>query len=152
MSSRLFQEVREKRGLVYSIYTFASAYRDGGIFGIYAGTGPGEIVELVPVVCDQLHAIAEQATDVEIKRAAAQIKAGLLMGMESSMSRAEQLGQHILIFDRAIPTREIISRIDGIDRKAIARAATLFTTRPTVAALGPVGKLESFDRIAGRLC
>jgi predicted Zn-dependent peptidase len=151
MSSRLFQEIREKRGLVYSIYTFASAYRDGGIFGIYAGTGPEEIVELVPVVCDQLRAIADEVTDVEIRRAAAQIKAGLLMGMESSMSRAEQLGQHLLVFGRPIPPSEIIARIDAVDREAVRQAAGLFTAPPTIAALGPVGKLEPFDRIARRL-
>jgi predicted Zn-dependent peptidase len=151
MSSRLFQEVREKRGLVYSIYTFASAYRDGGIFGIYAGTGPNEIAELVPVVCDELRSVADAVTDSEIHRAAAQIKAGLLMGMESSMSRAEQLGQHLLTFGRSISAAEIIHRIDGIDREAITRAAGLFATRPVVAALGPVAKLESFDRIARRL-
>lgn len=151
MSSRLFQEIREKRGLVYSIYTFASAYSDGGIFGIYAGTGADEIAELVPVVCDQLCEIAEQVTESEIRRAAAQIKAGLLMGMESSMSRAEQLGQHLLVFGRPIAPAEIIERIDAVDREAIRSAAGLFRTRPAVAALGPVSKLESFERIASRL-
>src|SRR6202000_2732689 len=60
MSSRLFQEVREKRGLVYAIYTFASAYLDGGVFGVYAGTGAAEIAELVPVVCDELCAVADK--------------------------------------------------------------------------------------------
>jgi predicted Zn-dependent peptidase len=151
MSSRLFQEIREKRGLVYSIYTFASAYRDAGIFGIYAGTGPAEVVELVPVVCDELRQIAEKVTETEIRRAAAQIRAGLLMGMESSMSRAEQLGQQLLAYGRPIPAQEIIGQIDAVDREAVTRAAGLFASRPTIAALGPVGKLESFERIAGRL-
>jgi predicted Zn-dependent peptidase len=151
MSSRLFQEIREKRGLVYSIYTFASAYRDGGIFGIYAGTGPAEVVELVPVVCDELRLLGERVTEAEIKRASAQIKAGLLMGMESSMSRAEQLGQQLLVYGRPIPVPEIIGLIDAVDRDAVIRAAGLFTTPLTVAALGPVGKLEKFDRISRRL-
>ncbi len=152
MSSRLFQEVREKRGLVYSIYTFASAYRDGGVFGVYAGTGDDKIGELVPVVCGELREIAEKVTEAEISRARAQIKASLLMSLESTMSRAEQLGQHLLLFGRPVSVREIIARIDEVDIASVRRAAAgLFATKPTVAALGPVAGLESFDQIAARL-
>ena len=152
MSSRLFQEVREKRGLVYAIYTFASVYRDGGIFGVYAGTGAAEIAELVPVVCDELRRVVDQVGEAELKRARAQIKSGLLMSLESTMSRAEQLGQHLLLFGRPITTPEIIARIDAVDSEAVRRAAAkLFSSRPTVAALGPVAQLESFERIAARL-
>ncbi len=152
MSSRLFQEVREKRGLVYSIYSFASAYCDGGVFGIYAGTGPAEIEELVPVVCGELESVIHKLEEVELARARAQIKAGLLMSMESTMSRAEQLGQHLLVFGRPIGAKEIIARIDAVSADDVRRAAAkLFSTKPTVAALGPIARLESFDRIAGRL-
>ncbi len=151
MSSRLFQEVREKRGLVYSVYTFASAYRESGLFGVYAGTGPSEIAELVPVVCDELHKIVDHIGDAEIDRARAQIKAGLLMSMESTMSRAEQLGQHLLLFGRSIPTREIIDKIDEVDADALTTAAAkLFATRPTIAAMGPLGHLESYETTAKR--
>jgi predicted Zn-dependent peptidase len=151
MSSRLFQEVREKRGLVYSIYTFASAYRDGGVFGVYAGTGADEIEELAPVVCGELQEIAGKVTEAEISRARAQIKASLLMSLESTMSRAEQLGQHLLLFGRPLSVKEIIARIDEVDSAAVKRAASgLFSTTPTVAALGPIAKLERYDRIAGR--
>jgi predicted Zn-dependent peptidase len=152
MSSRLFQEVREKRGLVYAIYTFASAYRDGGIFGIYAGTGAAEIGELVPVVCDELCKVIDGVVEAEISRARAQLKAGLLMSLESTMSRAEQLGQHLLLFGRPISTQEIIARIDGVDAPAVRRAAArLFASKPTIAAMGPVAQLESFEQIAARL-
>jgi predicted Zn-dependent peptidase len=151
MSSRLFQEVREKRGLVYAIYTFASAYRDGGIFGVYAGTGPAEIADLVPVVCDQLNATIAGVGDAEISRARAQLKSGLLMSLESTMSRAEQLSQHLLLFGRPITTAEIVERIDAVDGDAVRRAAAgLFAAKPTVAALGPLALLESYERIAGR--
>jgi predicted Zn-dependent peptidase len=151
MSSRLFQEVREKRGLVYSIYTFASAYQDGGLFGVYAGTGPSEIVELVPVVCDQLLGAIDKIDQGEIGRAKAQIKAGMLMSLESTMSRAEQLGQHMLLFGRPIPTQEIIAKIDEIDVGALRRAAgKLFNSKPTIAAMGALGALESFDQTARR--
>jgi predicted Zn-dependent peptidase len=152
MSSRLFQEVREKRGLVYSIYTFASAYSDGGLFGVYAGTGPTQIGELVPVVCDQLAAVARKVDEAELGRARAQLKAGLLMSLESTMSRAEQLGQHLLTFGRPLTVAEIIAHIDAVDTEAVRQAAgKLFVSPPTVAALGPVSGLEPFDRIASRL-
>jgi len=74
MSSRLFQEVREKRGLVYSIYSFTSSYADGGLFGIYAGTGPDEVEELVPVMCDEIVKIADGVDEAELQRARAQLK------------------------------------------------------------------------------
>jgi predicted Zn-dependent peptidase len=151
MSSRLFQEVREKRGLVYSIYTFASAYRESGLFGIYAGTGSSEITELVPVVCDELQKVADHIGIAELDRARAQIKAGLLMSMESTMSRAEQLGQHLLLFGRSIPTGEIIDKIDGVDIDALKAAAVkLFTSRSTIAAMGPLVHLESYEQTARR--
>ena len=151
MSSRLFQEIREKRGLVYSIYTFASAYRDGGLFGVYAGTGPAEIAELVPVVCDELQKIIIHVDDAELGRARAQIKAGLLMSMESTMSRAEQLGQHLLLFGRTIPTKEIIEKIEEVDAAAVRQAAAkLFASPPTIAAMGPIGHLEDYEKTTRR--
>lgn len=152
MSSRLFQEVREKRGLVYSIYTFTGGYHDGGLFGVYAGTGEDEVAELVPVVCDEIAKVGADVTEDEVARARAQLKAGTLMALESTMSRCEQLGQQILIYDRPIPVEEIVAKIDGVDRDAVVKAATrLRASRPTVAALGPIAKLESYDRIAERL-
>ncbi|PWC83597.1 pitrilysin family protein [Azospirillum sp. TSO5] len=152
MSSRLFQEVREKRGLVYSIYTFTGGYHDGGLFGVYAGTGEDEVAELVPVVCDEIAKVGADVTEDEVARARAQLKAGTLMALESTMSRCEQLGQQILIYDRPVPVEEIVAKIDGVDRDAVIKAATrLRASRPTVAALGPIAKLESYDRIAERL-
>ncbi|BAI71592.1 hypothetical protein AZL_009540 [Azospirillum sp. B510] len=152
MSSRLFQEVREKRGLVYSIYTFTGGYHDGGLFGVYAGTGEDEVAELVPVVCDEIAKVGVDVTEEEVARARAQLKAGTLMALESSMSRCEQLGQQMLIYDRPVPVEEIVAKIDGVDRDAVVKAASrLRASRPTVAALGPIAKLESYDRIAERL-
>ncbi|MGA1855473.1 pitrilysin family protein [Azospirillum sp. 11R-A] len=152
MSSRLFQEVREKRGLVYSIYTFTGGYHDGGLFGVYAGTGEDEVAELVPVVCDEIAKVGADVTEDEVARARAQLKAGTLMALESTMSRCEQLGQQILIYDRPVPVDEIVAKIDGVDRESVVKAASrLRASRPTVAALGPIAKLESYDRIAERL-
>ncbi|SMF71533.1 Predicted Zn-dependent peptidase [Azospirillum oryzae] len=152
MSSRLFQEVREKRGLVYSIYTFTGGYHDGGLFGVYAGTGEDEVAELIPVVCDEIAKVGADVTEDEVARARAQLKAGTLMALESTMSRCEQLGQQILIYDRPVPVEEIVAKIDGVDRDAVVKAASrLRASRPTVAALGPIAKLESYDRIVERL-
>ncbi|MBP2226996.1 putative Zn-dependent peptidase [Azospirillum agricola] len=152
MSSRLFQEVREKRGLVYSIYTFTGGYHDGGLFGVYAGTGEDEVAELVPVVCEELAKVGEDVTEDEVARARAQLKAGTLMALESTMSRCEQLGQQLLIYDRPIPVEEIVTKIDAVDRASVVNAAQrLRRSRPTVAALGPIDRLEDYDRIAERL-
>jgi|HubBroStandDraft_1064217.scaffolds.fasta_scaffold00020_24 predicted Zn-dependent peptidase len=151
-SSRLFQEIREKRGLVYSIYAFGAAYEDGGLFGIYAGTGEDEVAELMPVLCDELVRTADTLTEAEIARTRAQLKASLLMGLESSSSRAEHFANHLLIHGRPLSSPEIVGLIDAVDRDAVARVARrIFAAPPTLAALGPIGRVESFDRITGRL-
>jgi predicted Zn-dependent peptidase len=152
MSSRLFQEVREKRGLVYSIYSFSSSYTDGGLFGIYAGTGESEVEELVPIVCDELLKVADTLNDMEIARARAQLKAGILMARESTGSRCEQLAQQLLVYGRPIPPQEVVARIDAVGRAEVARVAQrILATPPTLAAIGPLGRLESLAQIADRL-
>ncbi len=152
MSSRLFQEVREKRGLVYSIYSFTGAYTDGGLFGVYAGTGPEDVPELVPVVCDEICRAADDMTDAEVDRARAQLRAGVLMALETSMARCEQLAQHLLIYNRPVPLAEILAKVDSVDTAAVRRVARrLRDSKLTLAAIGPLGGLESYDRIAARL-
>jgi len=152
MSSRLFQEIREQRGLVYSIYSFTASYVDGGLFGVYAGTGEDEVAELLPVLCDQLVEVAGNLTEDEVRRARAQLKASLLMGLESSAARAEHAANQLLIHGRLIPTAEIVARIDAVDPAGIASLARrLFAATPTLAAIGPIGRVESFERIVDRL-
>ena len=152
MSSRLFQEVREKRGLVYAIHSFSASYGDGGLFGIYAGTGEKEIAELVPVVCDEFKRVAEDVAEVEIQRARAQIKAGLLMSLESTGARAEQLAHQLLAFGRTFTTAELVAKIEAVDRASVARlAARLLSGTPSLAAVGPLDRLEPLERIAERL-
>ena len=152
MSSRLFQEIREKRGLVYSIYSFASPFRDAGLFGIYAGTGADQVAELVPVVCDEICRVALDATDEEVLRARAQLKASLLMGLESTMARCEQLGQQMLVHGRPLPLPELLAKLEAVDTAAIRRAAgNLRRQKPVLTALGPLASLESYDKIAARL-
>ncbi|HUC60825.1 MAG TPA: pitrilysin family protein [Alphaproteobacteria bacterium] len=151
MSSRLFQEVREKRGLVYSIHSFVASFEDCGLFGIYAGTDPKRLKELMPVLCEETAKAGDALTDEEIARARAQLRAGLLMGLERTELRAEQLAQQMLIYGRPIPIAETLQVLEAVDRAAIARvAARLMGSRPTLAALGPLGRLEPFDAIEAR--
>jgi predicted Zn-dependent peptidase len=151
MSSRLFQEIREKRGLVYSIYSFTSPYRDGGNFGVYAGTGEAEVRELVPVLVDELQNVTAKIDPDELARAKAQMKAGLLMSLESTSSRCERLAQNMLIHGRVIGYQETIEKIDAADEAAVMNVAKrIMRSKATVAALGPVGELERMAPIAGR--
>jgi predicted Zn-dependent peptidase len=152
MSSRLFQEIREKRGLVYSIYSFAHSYRDGGLFGVYAGTGEDQVAELIPVVCDELRRVGDDLDEGELRRARAQLKAGLLMSLESTSSRCEQIAQHLLVFGELLDPREMVRRIEAVDRQAAARAARrIFAEPPTLAALGPIGRVEDYESVRARL-
>src|SRR5579862_632818 len=152
MSSRLFQEVREKRGLVYAISSFAHGYRDGGLFGVYAGTGEDEAAELLPVLCDETRKLDNGFTPVELARAKAQMRAGLLMSLESTSARCEQLAQHLLIYGTPFDPAEIVGRIEAVDAAAIGRVvARLRAGPPTVTALGPLRRLEDFDRVQARL-
>jgi predicted Zn-dependent peptidase len=152
MSSRLFQEVREKRGLVYSVYSFASSFTDAGIFGIYAGTGPDELLELMPVLASEIRRLGDGIGSDELERARAQVKAGLLMSLESTMTRVEQQAGHMMVFGTPFYPDELVRRIDAVDLDGVKRVARrLKTARPTLAALGPISGLESYDRIAARL-
>ena len=152
MSSRLFQEIREKRGLVYAIHSFAHSYRDGGLFGVYAGTGETEAAELVPALCEETARLDDGFTTVELNRAKAQMKAGLLMSLESTSARCEQLAQHLLIHGTPFNPPEIVRRIEEVDDAAIRRVVGRWRSAPpTLAAVGPLSGLEQFDRVRARL-
>jgi len=156
MSSRLFQEVREKRGLCYSVFAFSWSFADTGVFGIYAGTAPEHVAELMPVLSGELGRIGEDASEDEVARSRAQIKAGLLMGLESSSSRAEQIARQYMIHGRVLPVEELIAKVDEVDAGAVRRYAERLARGPGLAlsAIGPLGGqgggLESYDRIAAR--
>jgi predicted Zn-dependent peptidase len=152
MSSRLFQTVREERGLVYSIYSFASSYAETGLFGIYAGTGADEVSEVIPLVCEEFAKVGENLTEEELVRARNQLKAATLMSLESTSSRCESLARQMLVWGRPLPVSEIVGRIEAVDQAAVKRVvARLLKSRPTLAALGPLQGLEAMDNIARRL-
>ena len=152
MSSRLFQEVRERRGLAYSIYSFHWPYADTGLFGLYAATGAGDVAELMPVAIDALAAATVDLTEAEVQRAKAQMKVSLLAALESPSARAEQIARQLLAFDRVLPREEMIAKVENLSLGDIRRAgARALASAPTVAAIGPIGKVPTPDRIAERL-
>jgi predicted Zn-dependent peptidase len=153
MSSRLFQEVRETRGLCYSIYCYHAPYSDTGFFGLYAGTDSETAPELMQVVIDQLAGATEDVTEAEVNRAKAQMKAGLLMALESSSARAEQLARQMLAWGRPMPLTEIVAKIEAVTVESVRQAGRILIARnrPAIAALGPGKGLESAATIAESL-
>jgi predicted Zn-dependent peptidase len=153
MSSRLFQEVREIRGLCYTVYAFHAPYKDTGMFAMYAGTDPNDLEELMRVCVDEIVKSVDTITEAEVKRAQVQMKAGLLMSLESSGSRAEQLARQMIIYGRPIPIDEIVRKIESVtvDSVQAAGRGLLSRARPAVAVLGPGQRLESAAAIAETL-
>jgi predicted Zn-dependent peptidase len=153
MSSRLFQEIREQRGLCYAIYTFHTPYFDSGMFGLYAGTDAADVSELMRVVVGELHAAAENVNEEEVQRAKAQMKAGLLMALESSGARAEQLARQILNWGRPIPLDELVAKIEAVTVESTRAAgrAVIARGQPALAALGRGHGIESAATIAESL-
>ena len=152
MSSRLFQEIRERRGLVYAIYAFTSFFADDGLLGIYAGTGADEVAELVPVLCDEIRRIGSDVTDAEVKRAQAQLRSQILMGMESTSARCEHLAATTLMFGHPLPATDVVARIEAVTTDDVTRMARKLVEDPvTVSAVGPIAALEPYDRLSARL-
>jgi predicted Zn-dependent peptidase len=153
MSSRLFQEVRETRGLCYAIYAFHAPYSDTGMFGLYAGTDASDLPDLMRVVVDEITNAAETITEAEIARAKAQMKAGLLMALESSSARIEQLARQMFAWGRPKPLDELVGQIEAVTVESTRAAgrALIARGRPAVAALGPGPGLESAATIAESL-
>jgi predicted Zn-dependent peptidase len=139
MSSRLFQEAREVRGLVYGIDAYCDSYEDCGVFGVYAGTAAGDAVETARVTAQQIHALAEGVTAPELARAKAQLKASLFMAREQPLARAEQAAGQLFLFDRLFSPAELALAIDevgvaefqGFGRRLAAES------RAAIAVLGP---------------
>ena len=147
MSSRLFQEVREIRGLCYSVYAFHWGFSDTGIFGIHAATGSENLPDLIPVVVNELKKASESIRQEEIDRARAQIRAQLLMGQESPAARAGQIARQMMLYGRPIPNNELMQRLSDIttDRLTDLAGRLFFDKTPTLSAIGPVDDLTRYD-------
>ncbi len=140
MSSRLFQEAREKRGLCYDIHAFGWGFSDTGLFGVHAATGAPQVDELVQVIMGELRAVAMDGPDeAELARAKAQLKASLLMSLEGSEASAGQLARDTLLFGRQISTAELIERIERVTRADVGALAAGFVLKkqPVTASVGP---------------
>lgn len=153
MSSRLFQEVRESRGLCYAIYAFHWAFHDTGLFGVHAATGEDDIAELMPVLVGELERACADISEAEVARARAQIRAGLMMALESPAARAGQIARQMLIHGRTLTLEEIIARIDAVTAEDVRNVAlnTFVNSAPTLTGLGPVGSMLSLDQVSERL-
>lgn len=152
MSSRLFQEVRERRGLCYSIYSSAWALADAGLFSIHAATGSDMLTKLSEVVVSELEAVAKSGADAaELQRAKAQLKAGLLMSLESSSARAEQMARHLIGHDRLISTEELISGVDAVSEADVRMfARRMVAGVPSIVVVGSGrGSTAQAERLAG---
>src|SRR5579862_968016 len=153
MSSRLFQEAREKRGLCYSIYSCHMPYTDVGMFGLYAGTDAADTSELMRVIVDEIANTAATISEPEIARVKAQMKAGLLMALESSGARIEQLARQMISRGRPVPAEELVEKVDAVTVESARAAGRALIGRGQMATavLGLGSGLESAAAIAESL-
>ena len=152
MSSRLFQEIREKRGLCYTIFSQAGAYSDTGMMTVYAGTSDEQLAELAVVTLDEMKRAADDMNDEEIARARAQMKAGLLMGLESPSNRAERLARMIQIWGRVPDLEEVVAKIDAVTTQDVKDFAEVMAIQaPAALALyGPVDGAPTLEALQER--
>jgi predicted Zn-dependent peptidase len=148
MSSRLFQEARERLGLAYAIDAFAESYQDTGVVGVYAGCAAKDAAALADVVAGEIRNLAEAADEAELDRAKAQLKAGLFMARESLAARAEQAAAQLLVFERLLSPEEIAAAVDAVTPAALKRLAgrLLAPGLSAPAVLGPARALGAADR------
>ena len=153
MSSRLFQRIREERGLCYSIFAQAGAYAETGTTTVYAGTSAGQVAELAEITLDELKRAASDMTPAEVARARAQMKAGMVMGLESPSARAERLARTVSVWDRVPPVSEVLEKIDAVttgDVRAVS-ARMADQARPALALYGPAEAAPDLDAVRARL-
>ena len=152
MSSRLFQEVRERRGLCYSVYAFCSALADSGMFTVHAAGSPEKADDLFSVIHNELARAAEKGfDDAEVSRVKAQLKMGLLAGLESSGARVEQLARQILLHGRVLSTDEIVAEIERVETADLqSMLESLIGSPLSLATVGPILNLSRFESVAGK--
>lgn len=152
MASRLFHEIREKRGLVYTISADQYSYSDAGMLTIYAGTGPKEVAELLPVVCAELKKAVNSITEEEVNRSKNQMQAGLLMGLEGTSNRCERLAKHMHMFNRPIPMEEVLTKINNVTVQSVQLACEkILSQKPTLTTLGLIDDVMEYDALVSQL-
>ncbi|KWW99721.1 insulinase family protein [Carbonactinospora thermoautotrophica] len=147
MSSRLFQEVREKRGLAYSVYSYAAHYADLGVFGVYAGCQPKKVDEVLDICRTELQKVAEQGiTEEELARGIGQLRGSMVLGLEDTGSRMSRLAKSELVYGELLSVDEILTRIAAVtldDVRAVAR--DVLSAKPTLAVIGPFEEGRDFS-------
>ncbi|MDQ1712928.1 MAG: hypothetical protein QOE45_2378 [Frankiaceae bacterium] len=145
MSSRLFQEVRERRGLAYSVYSYHSQYADTGLFGVYAGCAPSRVNEVLSLCREQLDAVAMKGiTAEEIARGKGQLKGSLVLGLEDTGSRMSRLGKGELVYGEQLTVDEVIARIDAVTPDDVQSVATDVLADSTLG-LAVIGPFDDVD-------
>jgi predicted Zn-dependent peptidase len=146
MSSRLFQRIREQRGLAYSVYSFAHGYADVGQFGVYAGCQPGKADEVLGLVVDELDSAAHGGlTDEEIERGKGQMRGGIVLGLEDSGSRMTRIGKSELSYGDVMGLDELLAEVDAVTPALVAEVAADLLSRPRcLTVVGPFGE-HDFD-------
>ncbi len=146
MSSRLFQEIREKRGLVYTISADQYSFSDGGLLSVYAGTSPEKVGELIPVVADEFKKACNSITPEELQRVKNQMQAGLLMGLESTANRAERLARQMAFYKKPISMEDILSKIEQVNLQRLHSICTkTLMEKPTLTTLGNLAQVPSYE-------
>ena len=147
MSSRLFQEVREKRGLAYSVYSFTAQHADTGLWGVYVGCLPSKADEVLSICTDELaKVIADGLSDAELDRGKGQVRGGIVLGLEDPSSRMTRLGKSELVYPRLEPVDEVIAAIDAVTHDDVRAIAEEVLARPkTLAVVGPFDDPDAFS-------
>ncbi len=150
MSSRLFQEVREKRGLAYSVYSFSSQHADTGIWGIYAGCLPAKADEVLAICADEIDkVISAGLTDEELDRGKGQLRGSIVLGLEDPSSRMSRLGKSELVYPRLEPVDEILAAISAVTHDDVREVAAAILAQPK--ALAVVGPFDDADQFTAAL-
>jgi predicted Zn-dependent peptidase len=139
MSSRLFQEIREKRGLAYSVYSYTSQYADTGTFGVYAGCQPGKVEDVLAICRDQVVEAAEHGiTEEELARGKGQARGSMVLSLEDTGSRMSRIGKSELVYDQLLSVDEVLGKIDAVTLDDIRAVAADVLARPmTLTVIGP---------------
>ena len=147
MSSRLFQEVREKRGLAYSVYSFNGQHADTGMWGIYVGCLPSKADEVLAICTEEITRVVEGGlTDAELARGKGQVRGSIVLSLEDPSSRMSRLGKSELVYPRLEPVEEVLAAIDSVSHDDIRAIAAEILTRPkTLAVVGPFDDASAFQ-------
>ena len=148
MSSRLFQEIRETRGLAYSTYSYASSFTDGGLMGAYVGTAPGKVDEVLGILRHELDRVVDDATDTEVERAKGSLRGGTVLSLEDTGSRMSRLGKQVATGAPVVSVDEALARIAEVDTAAVRRVARrVLASARDLAVVGPF-TVDETDRFA----